>query len=206
MVTGMVVGGVRLPSPVRRQGQSGCAPGRERERQMKVTLNVDGSVSFEVETAADAIALATALKGTANGALGGEWPPARPATKPKTVTEAVMGVDVPLDFDVDEVEAAEAADDLKTHFSRPKKARKARTYDASPERIKAAKEMGLSVGHYQVWEFLVDNDSRTRGIGPEDVARRFKITRSSANQRLIILVRKGYAERISFGRYKAACK
>ena len=117
-----------------------------------------------------------------------------------------MGEDIPLEIDVDEVEAAEAADDLKTHFERPKRARKARTYDATPERLKAAKEMSLSIGHYQVWEFLVDNDARTRGIGPEDVARRFKITRSSANQRLIILVKKGYAERISFGKYKAACK
>lgn len=173
---------------------------------MKITLGSDGSVSFEVNSAADAIALVRELQAAAplNGELPDDFPPARPEIKPRTVFEAVHGHDESEEIDF--AEAAEVESVVRTTFEPPVRKRKARTYEATPERLAAAKEMGLRFGSYQIWEFLVDNESRTRGMSVDDVMRRFKLTRSAAGQRLVKLVEHGYATRVSRGHYKPACK
>lgn len=169
---------------------------------MKVTIHQDGSVTFDVESAAD---IALAREFSASNGNGEAFPPPRPAVKPASVEEAVLGKSVPDDDDEDTEEefgdivlpAAPVAERRK---------RQVRTYEATPDRLNAAKEMGVAFGHYQVWEFLVDNDSRSHGVTSMDVMRRFKITRGSANQRLIRLTKLGYAKRVGRGAYKAACR
>ena len=157
---------------------------------MKVTFSKDGSIAFEVNTTADAVELARALQ---NGAI----PSLAPAEKVAPAVVPFVSDDPELDFD----EAAEIEDAIA---SLPRKARgKKVSFEEQKGRI-AAKEMGMSYSHYIVWDFLVNQDHRKHGVTADMIVRHLKITRGAASQRMQKLVGKGYAVRVSQGRYKAA--
>lgn len=153
---------------------------------MKVTLNTDGTVAFDVATAAEAIALARALQ---NGA--------------HVAPQAEVVSDVELDED--DEDAAEAVDTAMRELGGRVVAVECakRPDDASIKRA-AAKAAGLSIQHYVVWEYLVDKDGSRGGVSVDQVMRKFHISRSAANQRLMILEKKGFATRVGRGQYRAA--
>ena len=164
---------------------------------MKVTFSKDGTIAFEVNTTADAVALARALQ---NGTV----PPSAPAAAVPPVVAAF--VEQPqsemLDFD----EAAEVVESVLSNPPRRRGTRHVKKVieDEQKGRI-AAREMGLSYGQYIVWEYLVSQDSRKNGVTADMVNRRLPgSSRSASSQRLQKLTAKGYAERVCLGRYKAA--
>ena len=168
---------------------------------MKVTFSKDGTIAFEVNTTADAVALARALQ---NGTVLPSAPAA--AVVPPVVAAFVeQPQSETLDFD-------EAAEVVESVLSNPPRRRgnngvrhvKKVIEDEQKGRI-AAREMGLSYGQYIVWEYLVSQDSRKNGVTADMVNRRLPgSSRSASSQRLQKLTAKGYAERVSQGRYKAA--
>lgn len=167
---------------------------------MKVTFSKDGTIAFEVNTTADAVALARALQ---NGTV----PPSAPAAAVVPPVVAAF-VEQPQSETLDFDEAAEVAESV---LSNPPRRRgngvrhvKKVIEDEQKGRI-AAREMGLSYGQYMVWEYLVSQDSRKNGVTADMVNRRLPgSSRSASSQRLQKLTAKGYAERVSQGRYKAA--
>lgn len=163
---------------------------------MKVTLNSDGSVSFDVATAAEGIELARALQ---NGHAHSDVAVQAVVTEAACIKEDVVEFATDSDSDDDDVEVAASAvalTRLRSHLS-------VAPSDQSIKRA-AAKAAGLSIQHYVVWEYLVDKDSQRGGVGIEQVMRKFHITRSAANQRLLILEKKGFATRVGTGHYRAA--
>lgn len=55
---------------------------------------------------------------------------------------------------------------------------------------------------YEVWEVLVENDCEV-GVSIDAVSRQIGINNSAAGQRLLNLVKAGYARRVTLGRYRA---
>jgi hypothetical protein len=152
---------------------------------MKVTLKPNGDITFEADTAADALALLREMHGVEiqNG----------------HVAQAEVVSDV--EHDDDDEDAAEAVAGLDNSSS-PVECVK-RPDDASIKRA-AAKAAGLSIQHYVVWEYLVDKDGSRGGVSIDHVMRKFHISRSAANQRLMILEKKGFATRVGRGQYRAS--
>lgn len=197
---------------------------------MKVTLNSDGSVSFDVATAAEGIELARALQ---NGHAHSDV--AVQAVVEATACDREEAVLIEAEADDDEAVAeyvrtavaeAEAAPKRPSDYAIKQAAAKAAglsiqhylvweylvdkdsqrggvSVDQTMRKL-AAKAAGLSIQHYVVWEYLVDKDSQRGGVGIEQVMRKFHITRSAANQRLLILEKKGFATRVGTGHYRAA--
>lgn len=143
---------------------------------MKVTINLDGSVSFEVDSAADALALAKAIQNGASALV--EKP------KPKTVAEATKTADPLWD---------EAKKPVKSKSKRPSK-----------ELLDMARAAGMTVASYVVWEFLVSREDDRRGVSIGEIAHHFHITNAAAGQRLVSLRKDGFCVRVGSGRYKAA--
>jgi hypothetical protein len=140
---------------------------------MKVTINADGSVSFEVGSAAEALALAREFQ---NGA--------KPVFKePKPVEDS------PND-------PAELPVKKKDRITQKKR-------HSDTELLATARAAGLTVASYVVWEFLVNHEDR-RGVSISEIARQFRLTNAAAGQRLLVLVKAGYAERVKVGHYRAA--
>jgi DNA-binding MarR family transcriptional regulator len=55
---------------------------------------------------------------------------------------------------------------------------------------------------YRTWEYLVENDN-PEGTHVSQVGRSFGISRTTANTRLLVLERMGYAKRVAKGYYRA---
>lgn len=143
----------------------------KRERKMKVTLNTDGTVAFEVATAAEAIALARELQhGTA-------------------VEEVAVEADSPV----------ESETVVLPEMTRRRGAIK--RYEETL--VKASESVGLTVPYYLVWDFLLQHETTRGGVSATQIARAFRISQAAASQRLCMLHKEGYAERVSTGRYRA---
>ena len=161
---------------------------------MKVTLNSDGSVSFDVATAAEGIELARALQ---NGHAHSDVAVQAVVSETACASEDVVQIVTEADSDIeDEVEVAAAVVAQDTAVGK-------RPSDYAIKKA-AANAAGLSIQHYLVWEYLVDKDSQRGGVSVDQVMKKFHITRSAANQRLIILTNKGFAARVASGHYRAA--
>ena len=70
---------------------------------------------------------------------------------------------------------------------------------------KASEDSHLDKHQYRTWEYLCENDS-VAGIHLSQLAKDFGLTNSAANQRLLVLVRLGYARRVKRGYYRAELK
>ena len=73
---------------------------------------------------------------------------------------------------------------------------------ANVSRAALAQSGGLNSVQYQAWEVLCENDCVV-GVTVAAIARELKIKHSTASQRLLTLVKLGYAERVATGRYRA---
>ena len=161
---------------------------------MKVTLNSDGSVSFDVATAAEGVELARALQ---NGhAHAGEAVRAVVEAAACDREEAVL-----IEAEADDEEEA-VAEYVRTAVAEAEATAK-RPSDYAIKQA-AAKAAGLSIQHYLVWEYLVDKDSQRGGVTIEQVKRKFHITTAAAGQRLAVLAKRGFATRSGRGHYRAA--
>jgi len=57
---------------------------------------------------------------------------------------------------------------------------------------------------YAAWTWLIEND-QDRGVHYTAMARDMSLTEKAASQRIMTLVRLGYAERVGSGTYRAKC-
>lgn len=73
------------------------------------------------------------------------------------------------------------------------------------EILAAANESGLTTAQYTTWNYLVENENSPNGVTVSAVARQLRITHTAASARLQDLARRGLAERIMRGRYRAVC-
>ena len=160
---------------------------------MKVTLNTDGSVTFDVATAAEATALARELQ---NGTHNGNAVQAVVEAAACDREEAVL-----IEAEADEDDEA-VAEYVRTAVAEAEAAPK-RPSDYAIKQA-AARAAGLSVQHYLVWEYLVDKDSQRGGVSVDQTMRKFRISRGAATQRLALLARKNFATRCGRGHYRAA--
>lgn len=181
-----------MPPPGREARQE-SVPGEMESKKMKVTLNSDGSVSFDVATAAEGIELARALQ---NGHAHSDV--AVQAVVEATACDREEAVLIEAEADDDEA----VAEYVRTAVAEAEAAPK-RPSDYAIKQA-AAKAAGLSIQHYLVWEYLVDKDSQRGGVSVDQTMRKFHITRGAATQRLATLARMGYATRIGRGHYRAA--
>jgi len=69
----------------------------------------------------------------------------------------------------------------------------------------AADSAGLTKAQYLVWDYLVQHENVNDGVTCAAIARELKITNMAASGRCQTLVEKGFAERITRGRYRAVC-
>lgn len=169
-------------------------PERKRETTMKVTLNTDGSVTFDVATAAEATALARELQ---SGAATNGHAVQAVVEQAACVQEEAVFIEAATDDDDEDVDVAAS---VVAHESAVVEKRPS---DLEIKRA-AARAANLSIQHYVVWEYLVDKDSQRGGVSIDQVMKKFHITRSAANQRLLILEKKGFAARVATGHYRAA--
>lgn len=161
---------------------------------MKVTLNTDGSVTFDVATAAEATALARELQ---SGAATNGHAVQAVVEQAACVQEEAVFIEAATDDDDEDVDVAAS---VVAHESAVVEKRPS---DLEIKRA-AARAANLSIQHYVVWEYLVDKDSQRGGVSVDQVMKKFHISRGAATQRLAMLAKQGYASRVGRGHYRAA--
>jgi len=69
----------------------------------------------------------------------------------------------------------------------------------------AADSAGLTQAQYLVWDYMVQHENSPDGVTCAAIARNLRITNMAASSRCQALVGRGFAQRISRGRYRAVC-
>lgn len=111
--------------------------------------------------------------------------------------------EVSFDLDLTVDEALSIARQIKVE-TQPEAAPDAPASE-SPPLCRETATAELTNDQYMTWQYLVDNENAVNGVTVAAVARHLRLNRGAANHRLVTLVKLGFAERISRGRYRAAC-